>query len=88
MDGSLTKDGKREIIRIALDALDPAKNLPAVMIGDRKHDIIGASENGIASIGITWGYGSRTELEAAGATHIIDTTMCLLACFFPQAMIK
>ena len=74
MDGSLTKNGKRDIIRIPLDILDPKRETSAVMIGDRKHDIIGARENEIDSIGNTWGYGSRNELEAAGATWIIDST--------------
>ena len=72
MDGSLTKNGKRDIIRIAIDALDPERKMPVVMIGDRKHDIIGARDNGIDSIGNTWGYGSRDELETAGATWIVD----------------
>ncbi|MCL1844901.1 MAG: HAD-IA family hydrolase [Defluviitaleaceae bacterium] len=67
-DGSLSKDGKGEIIRIALSAVG-GKN--AVMLGDRKHDILGAAAAGIDSIGVLWGYGTREELEEAGATHII-----------------
>lgn len=39
----------------------------AVMIGDREHDVIGARANGVRSIGVLYGYGSREELEAAGA---------------------
>ena len=74
MDGSLTKNGKGEIIRIALDALDPARKLPSVIIGDRKHDITGGREAGIDSIGVTWGYGSVGELKDAGATRIAETT--------------
>ena len=74
MDGSLTKNGKGEIIRIALDVLDPERKLSAVIIGDRKHDIHGGSDAGIDSIGITWGYGSRAELEEAGATWIAEST--------------
>jgi len=70
LDGSLTKNGKRDIIRAALDALDPGREMRAVMIGDRRHDITGAREMGIDSIGVLWGYGSRDELEAAGATRI------------------
>ncbi|MEO0977869.1 MAG: HAD hydrolase-like protein [Pseudomonadota bacterium] len=35
-----------------------------LMIGDRKHDLIGANANGVAGIGVLWGYGSREELEA------------------------
>jgi len=42
-----------------------------VMVGDREHDIIGAVKNGIASIGVGYGYGSREELEAAGASHYV-----------------
>lgn len=42
------------------------------MIGDRKHDIIGANQNGIASIGVLYGYGSETELTEVGATHIVN----------------
>jgi phosphoglycolate phosphatase len=73
MDGSLTTHGKREIIRLALDAPDPERQKAAVMIGDRKHDILGARDVGIDSIGVTWGYGSRAELEEAGATRIAES---------------
>jgi phosphoglycolate phosphatase len=74
MDGSLTKNGKQDVIRIALGTLDPARRMGSVMIGDREHDIFGAREVGIDSIGNTWGYGSRDELEAAGSTWIVDST--------------
>jgi phosphoglycolate phosphatase len=43
-----------------------------VMIGDRKHDILGATENRIPGIGVTWGYGSAQELQEAGARHIVS----------------
>ncbi|MDR2547828.1 MAG: HAD hydrolase-like protein [Lachnospiraceae bacterium] len=74
MDGSLTRNGKKKIISIALDTLDPKREMAAVMIGDRKHDLLGAEGNRIDSIGITWGYGSREELETHGATAIVDST--------------
>jgi phosphoglycolate phosphatase len=45
----------------------------ACMIGDREHDVHGARAHGVAAIGVTWGYGSRAELEAAGADAIVDT---------------
>lgn len=38
-----------------------------VMIGDRKHDIIGARDNGIGAVGVLWGYGDAEELRGAGA---------------------
>jgi len=39
----------------------------AAMIGDRRHDVIGARANGLPAIGVRWGYGEPGELEAAGA---------------------
>ena len=42
------------------------------MVGDRKHDIIGAKANGLESVGVLFGYGSREELENAGADHIVN----------------
>ena len=33
------------------------------MIGDRKHDILGAKEVGVDSVGVLYGYGDREELE-------------------------
>jgi len=44
----------------------------AVMIGDRRFDIEAAIANGIPSIGVTWGFGTRVELESAGATLVVD----------------
>jgi len=44
----------------------------ALMIGDREHDIIGAKENGIRSIGVTYGYGTEKELTNSEADFIVD----------------
>lgn len=44
----------------------------SVMVGDRHHDIDGAKENHVASIGVLFGYGDREELEAAGADWIVE----------------
>lgn len=70
MDSSRNKKG--DVIAYALrDAkITDLKN--AVMVGDREHDILGARENGLDSIGVLFGYGSREELKAAGATHIAE----------------
>lgn len=51
----------------------------ALMIGDRKYDVEGATQNGLPSIGVLYGYGSREELEAAGATAIAENLKELLA---------
>lgn len=45
----------------------------AVMIGDREHDILGAKTHGLRSIGVLYGFGSREELENAGADAIAET---------------
>ncbi len=42
------------------------------MIGDRKHDAIGAKANGLTAIGVTWGYGSPQELLDAGVACLVD----------------
>lgn len=67
LDGTRSK--KKDVIQYVLDqnAILPEE---AVMIGDRKHDIIGAIGCGVESIGVTFGYGPKEELENAGADHI------------------
>ena len=45
----------------------------AIMIGDRFYDVVGANEATVDSIGVLYGYGSREELEEAGATYIAET---------------
>ena len=49
------------------------KNEEVIMIGDRLYDIEGAKACGIASIGVLYGYGTREELEGAGADQIAET---------------
>jgi phosphoglycolate phosphatase len=40
------------------------------MIGDREHDVRAARRTGVHSIGVLYGFGSRAELEGAGAEGI------------------
>jgi phosphoglycolate phosphatase len=42
-----------------------------LMIGDRKHDIRAAQRNGARAMGVLWGYGSREELDDAGAETLL-----------------
>ncbi|MFP3415530.1 HAD family hydrolase [Bacillus sp. SIMBA_074] len=69
LDGTRIK--KEEIIAHILQTNEELQKEEMVMIGDRKHDVIGASSNGIASIGVLYGYGSEIELSDAGAIHIV-----------------
>ena len=68
---------KSELVAAALsgEALHPAQ---ACMIGDREHDILGARAHGVLAIGVAWGYGSRAELETAGADYVITSIPELL----------
>lgn len=61
LDG--TRSAKAELIAHVLAEEGIASSATA-MIGDRKHDLIGANANGVTGIGVLWGYGSREELEA------------------------
>ena len=65
-----TRSAKGEVIAYALKQCGNPGS--AIMVGDRKHDILGARENGIASLGVLYGYGSREELTAAGADFLAD----------------
>lgn len=76
LDGFRVKKG--EVITEALRQAGVTDKSLAVMIGDREHDILGAKENGIDSIGVLYGYGDRAEHEAAGAGMIVESVEELL----------
>ena len=61
-----------ENIRVA-DA-DPRNT---VVIGDSEHDMAMAVAAGVQAIGVTWGFGTRAEMEAAGAKVVVDTMATL-----------
>ncbi|MDE7298252.1 MAG: HAD family hydrolase [Lachnospiraceae bacterium] len=66
----LSRTRKEEVLRYTLDRLGVEDMDEVLMIGDRKYDVEGAGQLGIPCLGVTWGYGSREELEKAGATAI------------------
>ena len=49
-----------------------APRAETAMIGDRRHDIAGAKENGIFSVGIQSGFAAPGELETAGADFVTE----------------
>ncbi len=70
LDGTFTN--KTELIRhiLAIENITPDNT---IMIGDREHDIIGAKENHIQTIAVTWGYGSTAELKTANPDILCDS---------------
>ena len=71
MDGS--RGEKADVIRYALEKCEIEDKSEVIMVGDRKFDILGAKENGLASMGVLYGFGDRAELEEAGADYIVET---------------
>ena len=68
MDESRSK--KDQVIEYALERNKIGDRSKVLMIGDRKHDILGAKKTGLKSCGILFGYGSLQELQTAGADYI------------------
>ena len=70
MDESRSK--KDEVIAYAIERNHISDKSKILMIGDRKHDILGAKKIGLKSCGVLFGYGNRKELEEAGADFIAE----------------
>jgi phosphoglycolate phosphatase len=64
LDG--TREDKRELLAHLLPHHGVAPG-EAAMIGDRGADMIAARHHGVRAVGALWGYGTREELEQAGA---------------------
>ena len=69
LDG--TRSNKRDLIAHILDR-EKLSPYSTHMVGDRAHDIVGATANAVRPIGALWGYGSCEELSAAGATVLCE----------------
>jgi phosphoglycolate phosphatase len=63
------RSDKTELLRWVIDAKGIAAD-QAIMVGDREHDVIGARNNGMRAIGVTYGYGTEAELTQAGAAAL------------------
>ncbi len=68
-----TRSKKDEVIEYAIERNHIADRSKILMIGDRKHDMLGAKKCGISACGILFGYGSREELQTNGADMIAGT---------------
>ncbi|WP_026887194.1 HAD family hydrolase [Clostridium beijerinckii] len=73
-----TRVNKADVIRYALEEANITDLSKVIMVGDREHDIIGAKENNIKSVGVLYGFGDVVELTQARAEYIVKNTEELL----------
>lgn len=71
---------KADVIRAALAFLGATPENTA-MVGDRRHDMIGAREVGATGVGALWGFGDERELRESGAVALAETPADLLRVF-------
>ena len=71
-----TRDSKADVLRYLLKSLP--EGMRPLMIGDTIYDVEGAAALDIPAVGVSWGYGSIGEMEAAGAVAVIDSPDALL----------
>lgn len=77
---------KAEIVEEVLHRLGMEnRREEVVLVGDRKYDIIGARQRGVGTIGVSYGYGSREELELEWPDCIVDTVTELRNVLIGQA---
>jgi phosphoglycolate phosphatase len=69
-----SRSTKTQVVAEALRRLtDEGVDLTqSVLVGDRRHDVEGAADNGLPTILVEWGYGSPA--EAAGAIAVVHST--------------
>lgn len=69
-----TRSKKSEVVKAVLEHFEIHKCPDqALMIGDRKYDVLGASAVGVPCLGVRYGYGEPGELEEAGAIVVVDS---------------
>ena len=71
--GGVHNDAKWQIVTRAME-LCGAETDTCILIGDTKYDVEGAKLCGIPCVGVRWGYAETGELEAAGASAIVEST--------------
>jgi len=64
---------KALVIAHALDELRMCDGTSIVMIGDREHDVHGATSHKLPAIGVSWGYADDGDLTHAGAIEVVDS---------------
>lgn len=79
LDG--TRSRKEEVVEEALHRLEldgqPVSRENCAMVGDRRFDIEGGRQFQLTTVGVTYGYAAKGELEAAGADYIVKNPVQL-----------
>lgn len=78
-DMNFQREEKWEVMQHALDENNIHNLAKVVMIGDRKHDIIGSQKVGVDCIGVMVGFGSYEELYEYGANYIVEKLLDVLS---------
>lgn len=73
------RTSKTDTLAYTMELMRRSEPSSMVMVGDRHYDIVGAHACGVVGVGVTWGYGTADELRRAGADHVIDQPVELLA---------
>src|SRR5574344_769663 len=68
-----TRARKADVIKYVLEKCGLSEKDACLMVGDRKHDVLGAKEAGLDCMGVLYGYGSRDELREAGAKYVVQS---------------
>ncbi len=71
LDGSISH--KDEVILDVLKRAGITDKSRALMIGDRKYDMIGAEKTGIDAMGVLFGFGTKEELELYRHVYLAPT---------------
>jgi len=74
LDG--TRKDKTDLIKYILDE-ESLNSMETIMVGDRKHDLIGAENNNVHKVGVSYGYGSIVELNACSPKFIANNPLDL-----------
>ncbi len=66
------RDKKWEVLEYSLESIGSPSCDECILVGDRVYDAEGAARCGIASLGVLYGHGSKSEIESSGFTEIAE----------------
>jgi len=76
---------KAHVIRHVITEASLVQPEQCIMIGDRKHDVLGAKACSMPSIGVLYGFGNLAELQDAGADYIVNDISQLRTLLLPES---